>query len=130
MSFVDGQGIQICMEIERALFELLNQFELDDLSHLNEVDRHYEQSELSEESLNHRALDKSYSVEEAAIQSLQNERLYKAIAELPKTQRKRLILYYFNHFTYQQIADLEGCAYQTIQKSVEKAEKKIKKFLM
>ena len=35
VSFKDGQGVQICMEIDKAVFELLDRFELDDLSFLN-----------------------------------------------------------------------------------------------
>lgn len=40
VSFKDGQGVQICMEIDKAVFDLLDRFELDDLSFLNEWDRH------------------------------------------------------------------------------------------
>ncbi len=51
LSFRDGTGVLHEMEIERALYETLNAFELDDLSYLNEWDRHIEHSELSEETL-------------------------------------------------------------------------------
>lgn len=42
LSFQDGQGVLQEITIDRELFEILNRFELDDLSFLNEVDRHYE----------------------------------------------------------------------------------------
>lgn len=42
VSFKDGQGVQICMEIDKAVFDLLDRFELDDLSFLNERDGHIE----------------------------------------------------------------------------------------
>ena len=42
LSFVDSQGVRICTEIQKELFDLLDRFELEDLSHLNEVDNHYE----------------------------------------------------------------------------------------
>lgn len=48
LSFRDGQGVLRELLINKELFELLNCFELDDLSFLNEVDRHYEHSELTE----------------------------------------------------------------------------------
>ena len=51
LSFRDGQGVLRELLINKELFELLNCFELDDLSFLNEVDRHYEHSELTEATL-------------------------------------------------------------------------------
>ena len=51
LSFRDGQGVLRELLINKELFELLNCVELDDLSFLNEVDRHYEHSELTEATL-------------------------------------------------------------------------------
>ncbi len=42
ISFKDGQGLQHEMEINHTLFQAFDRFELDDLSHLNVVDRHLE----------------------------------------------------------------------------------------
>ena len=39
------------MEIGKALFDVLDRFELEDLSFLNEVDNHYERSELTGASI-------------------------------------------------------------------------------
>jgi len=55
LSFSDGQGVRHEMEIQKELFNMLNQFELDDLSVLNEWDRHIEHFEQTEQSLNRRA---------------------------------------------------------------------------
>lgn len=43
LTFSDGQGNRHHFEISAAVFTLFDSFELDDLSYLNEVDRHYEQ---------------------------------------------------------------------------------------
>ena len=48
LSFRDGMCVLHEMEIDGELYGLLNTFELEDLSYLNEWDRHIEQSELSE----------------------------------------------------------------------------------
>ena len=58
--FKDGSGSEHCLEIEKDLFDLLDRFELDDLRHLNEVDKHYEHSELTEATLNERAFLDEY----------------------------------------------------------------------
>ena len=69
------------------------------------------------------------SVEEAVMKKLQYEALHRAIQELPLVQRRRLVLYYFQGLTYSQIAELEGCKYQTVQESIYAALKKLKLFL-
>ena len=129
LSVRDGQGVLQEITIDRELFELLDRFELDDLSFLNEVDRHYEHSELTEISLYNRAAALPESVEDAVLRNLQYEALYNAIRKLPEAQRRRLILYYFGGLTYAQIADMEGCKYQTVQESIYAALKNLKNFL-
>lgn len=129
LSFWDGQGVWQEFQITRELFEAMNRFELDDLSILNEWDRHYEHSELTEGSLYDRAAMLPESVEETVFRNLRYEALYKAMEQLPETQRRRLVLYYFAGLTYAQIADKEGCKYQTVQESIYAALKKLKKLL-
>ena len=129
LSFRDEQGVLQELQITKELFEVLNRFELDDLSILNEWDRHYEHSELTEGSLYDRAAMLPESVEETVFRNLRYESLYKAMEQLPETQRRRLVLYYFKGLTYAQIADKEGCKYQTVQESIYAALKKLKKLL-
>ena len=129
LSFRDGQGVLRELLINKELFELLNCFELDDLSFLNEVDRHYEHSELTEATLYDRAFVLPESVEDAVLRNMRYEALHNAINKLPETQRRRLILYYFNGLTYSQIAEMEGCKYQTVQDSIYAALNNLKKIL-
>lgn len=96
---------------------------------MNEVDRHYEHSELTDSSLFERAAVPAESVEETVLRKMQYESLYRAIRDLPEVQRRRLSLYYFRGLTYAQIAELEGCKYQTVQESIYAALKNLKKFL-
>ena len=129
ISFIDGQGRNIRLEISRELFATFDRFELDDLSFLNEVDNHYEHSELTEATLNARALHKPETVEDIVSHRIQSKKLREAIAHLPQTQRTRLLLYYFGGKTYQQIAETEGCTIMPIKRSIDAALKKLKKFL-
>ena len=129
LSFRDGQGVLQELQITKELFEVLNQFELDDLSVLNEWDRHIEHFEQTEQSLNRRAYYKAESVEDAVLRNIEYERLHRAISELPETQRRRLTLYYFRGLTYEQIAEMEGCSHPAVIKSVSAAIEKIRKIL-
>lgn len=76
LSFRDGQGVLRELQITRELFEVIDSFELNDLSFLNEVDRHYEHSELTEISLYNRAATLPESVEDAVFRRLQYEALH------------------------------------------------------
>lgn len=79
IQFKDGSGTEHCLEIEKPLFELFNQFELEDLSHMNEVDNNHEHSELSDESLNRRAFLQCKSMEEKVLDDLESKELHSAM---------------------------------------------------
>ena len=128
LTFSNGQDNQHHFEISAAVFALFDSFELDDLSYLNEVVRHYEQSELTEASLYDRAVHRPATVEESALQSMEYAQLHRAISELPEIQKRRLILYYFQGLTYEQIAEMEGCTKRAVKFSVDIAVEKLKKF--
>lgn len=127
--FKDSGGVKRWMEIDKTLFDAFNEFELDDLSFFNEVDRHYEQSEVTEATLNKRAMKPQEPIEETVFQRIEVDKLHQAIAKLPEKQRRRLVLYYFGEFTYEQIADMEGCKHPAVMKSISSALKKLKNFL-
>ena len=128
LSFKDGQAVRHEMEIQKDLFDTLNQFELDDLSILNEWDRHIEHYEQTEQSLNRRAWFKAESVENVVLNRMEQEQLHRAILSLPEIQRRRLTLYYFQGLTYEKIAEMEGCTKRAIKFSVDIAVEKLKKF--
>lgn len=128
LEFSDGQKRPQRLEIDQALYELFDQFELEDKRFLNEVDRHYEHIDLTEAEIEHRAAFPKESLEEEIGRVLLYEELHKAIARLPDTQRRRLVLYYFQQLTYEQIAEMEGSRYQSVQESILSAIKKLRKF--
>ena len=82
VSFCDGQGIEHTEEISREMFALFDQFELDDLTGLNEADRHYGRLDLTEESLHLRATSTQADIEDMIFQRLDYQKLYEAIERL------------------------------------------------
>ena len=126
LAFVDSTGAEQCVEIDKALFDAFDRFELDDVSFMNEMDRHYERSEQTEQSLNRRAAQPQESLEDAVFQRIEVETLRQAIAKLPEKQRRRLVLYYFGGCTYEQIAEMEGCSKRAVKFSVDVALKNLK----
>ena len=107
LSFRDGQGVPHRLELDVKLYAVFDRFELDDLSFLNEQERHLDWTELNE----------------------QTQALREGIRRLPEVQKRRLQMYFFDGLTYEEIAVREGCNYQAVQKSIAAALKKIRKFL-
>ena len=108
--FKDGQGVEHCMEIEKPLFDALNAFELEDLSHLNEVENHYERSELTEAALHERAFAVAPPIEAIVSHKLEHEELH-------------------GEMTYEQIAEIEKCSYPAARRSVLSAIENLRKIL-
>ena len=129
ISFTDGQGIFHRQEISMELYATFNRFELDDISLMNEASRHLTETDGDEEPLGNRIADPSEPVEDHVYRRIMNQELRKAIAQLPEIQRRRVLLYYFGGYTYEEIAKMEGCKHPAIIKSVTAAERKIKKML-
>lgn len=129
LRFRDGEGALQDLEISEELYQQFDRFELDDLSYLNVVDRHYEQSEQTEASINARAFSTPESLEDEVMGKMESELLHRAIAKLSEVQRRRLILYYFEGLTYEQIAQREGCTISPVKNSIDRALEKLEKIL-
>ncbi len=122
VEFTDGMGEHIRQEISQELFDTYNQFELDDLSYLNEIDRHYAEGDTETD------IDAD-STMETVMEHLSVERLREAMAKLPEIQRRRVQMYFFNGLTYQQIAEREDCSKMAVKYSIDVALKFLKENL-
>ena len=129
ISFHDTEGTYRKIEVTHVLFSQFNDFELEDISYLNTVSRHYEFSELTEQAINERAFLPQEPIEDAVFRKLQYAQLYTAIQTLPDKQRERLILYYCRNYTYAQIAEMEGCTVMPVKRSIDKALAQLAKLM-
>ena len=129
ISFVDVNNNLQKIEVSQKVFESFNRFELDDISQMNEYDRHYEHSEIYENALNRRNVSDVQSLEEYFDNAQDAENLHMAISKLPDVQKRRLKKYYFEEKTFEEISLEEGCTYQCVQRSVYRAVEKIKNIL-
>ena len=129
VSFRNGEKAYKDLEIGKNVYEAFNTFELQDVSHMNIVDRHLEQSEIWDSSLYERVFQKEEGVEDTVLNKLEAERLHSAIQQLSEIQRRRLMKYYFEDKNYEQIAQEEGCSFQMVAKSVKAAIRNLKKIL-
>jgi len=126
VEFKDSKGNNQVIEVNQNIYKAFNEFELKDLSHMNEYDNHIEHSEIYECSLNKRAVYKEVSVEERIESNINFERLKRVIDSLPEIQKRRIRLYYFEDKNLEEIAKLEHVSHQAISKSIKNALNKIK----
>lgn len=68
-------------------------------------------------------------VQDEVEKRLDYEELHKAIKFLNEVQRKRVMMYFFEGKSQQEIADIQGVRLYTVQKSIEAAKKFLKNFL-
>lgn len=128
--FIDEDGKKIQVEISTAVAKALFQTFVREERNLRRSDeRNLEYFELTEQNLYQKALHKPESLEDTAFKNLQKEKLWRAIDMLTKVQRRRLVLYYFKGFTYEQIAKIEGCSFRAIKYSIDCAKENLKKYL-
>lgn len=129
ITFVDINRSFQNIEVSQEVFDSFNRFELEDISQMNEYDRHYEHSEIYENTLHSKSVSDIQSLAEYFDNVQDAENLHMAINKLPEVQKRRLKKYYFEEKTFEEIALEEGCTYQSIQRSVYRAVAKIKNIL-
>ena len=117
------------VEVSKSVFETFNIFELEDISQMNEYDRHLEHSEVYEHTLHKKKDASEWSLEEYFENVQVTENLHMAISKLPDVQKRRLKKYYFEDKTFEEISHEEGCTYQCVQRTVCRAVGKIKNIL-
>lgn len=127
--FVDVNNNFQEISVSQKVFESFNKFELEDISQMNEYDRHLEHSEVDENTLYQKSVSSEQPLEEYFDKAQDAENLHIAISKLPEVQKRRLNKYYFEEKTFDKIALEEGCTYQCVQRSVYRAVTKIKNIL-
>lgn len=129
ISFKDGRGKLQEIEVTEKIYKAFDEFELNDLSEMNEYDRHIEHSEIYENNINNRIVDKQVSLEDEVIEKTTFAELKSAIEMLPEVQKRRIKKYYFDDKTEQQIADEENATQQSVHIILERALNNLKKIL-
>jgi len=129
VSFEDGVGVYHEIEVSDTVYHAFLQFTVQERSLRHWDERHREQSEVYDETLNRRAINPQKSLDEIVFTALRHEQLHRGIAELPEKQKRRFILYYEYGLSGEQIAVVESCKRQVISRSIEKARINLQKFL-
>lgn len=119
----------ILIEVDKRIYMEMNKFELEDKSQMNKYDRHIEHSQITDVTLNKRAINLKPSIEEIVCYKIERELVHKAISMLPEVQKKRINMYFLENLTQQEIADIDKVSIRAVQYSIENGLKNLKKLL-
>lgn len=129
VEFYDSKKELQLFKINKIIFDLLNEFELDDIRQMNYYDRHIEHQKICDEALYHRSFNKGLENEAIVSANIMKENLYRAINSLSDIQKIRIQKYYFWNMTLDEIAKIEGTTHQAISKSIKLSLIKMRKLL-
>lgn len=127
--FKDNKLNKKIVEINEEIFKTMDKFELEDISQMHKLDRHIEHSEVFEETLNKRAINRQVSIEEIVENKILNEELKITIDSLSNIQKRRIKKYYYENKTLEEIAKEENCSKVAVKHSIDDGINKIKKIL-
>lgn len=127
LKFKDSRNNQQEMIISKEVYDAFDSFELEDISQIHKIRKHIEFNEVYEETLYHRSITETISVEEEVSNKIISEEIKSAINELNDIQKRRIIKYYFYDKTYEEIANEEKCSKVAVKYSIDTAIKNISK---
>lgn len=127
LKFRDSRNNLQELIISKEVYDAFDNFELEDISQIHKIRKHIEYSEVYEETLYHRSITETISVEEEVSNKIISEEIKFAINELNDIQKRRIIKYYFYDKTYEEIANEEKCSKVAVKYSIDTAIKNISK---
>ena len=72
------------------------------------------------------ALNKPQSIENIVERKILISKIFEIIESLPIVQQRRIKMYYIDELSLKEIAKIEKCSFQAVNKSINLALKKIK----
>ena len=127
VEFKDTKNIIHRVEVSEKVYEAFDRFELKDISQIHKIKKYIERNEVYEETLFHKSINVSISVEDEVEYKLLSEDLKSAINKLNDIQKRRIQKYFFENKTYEEIASEENCSKVAVKYSIDIALEKISK---
>ena len=127
VEFMDNRKQIHKVEISEKVYQAFDKFELEDISQIHKFRKHIEHSEIFEETLEHRMLNKPITIEDEVEEKILFDDIKNAIDSLPEIQKNRIKKYYFDNKTLEQIAEEENCSKVAVKYSIDIALEKISK---
>ena len=127
--FKDNRNKTHNIEVSKDIYNAFDRFELEDISQMHKYERHIEHSEVYEETIYSRSINKQPSLEEEVERKILYENIRTTMSKLTEIQRRRIKLYFFENMNFTQIARLEKCDESSVRESIYGGIEKINKIL-
>ena len=118
-AFIDGQGIEQTTELEKDVYDAINDSQTQ-ISSRARKDRRYGLCSFDESIGEADIIDDSAQTEELL------KKVWEHMSELTELQQRRIHLYYIEKKTLKEIADMEGSALQSVHESIVSAINNLK----
>jgi len=124
ISFIDSNGTLQNVIVNKEVYDLFDENEKYENARIYEYSKR-----LLHNDINPEKIPSSYSLEGEVINNMTIKELKNILSTLPSIQKRRIIKYYFEDKTLEQIAQEENCSKMAIKFSIDIAlEKILKKF--
>jgi RNA polymerase sigma factor (sigma-70 family) len=124
-----ADGKRICLEVSIEVKDLLAQADRQIRSQRRQDRRYLSNEEYIEGLTDTTTVNPHEDIADLIDRMDSYKRLYAAIETLPETQKRWVLLYYIENFTYRQIAKMEGVHHTTVMRTILKAHKLLKQFM-
>lgn len=130
IAFYTSKAKKIEMCVDKKIYEEFDKREREDISIMNEYDRHIEHKICDENDMNRKILEKEIDLEEQIFTNLLKKKLIEEIKKLPDIQKRRIIMYFYKNMNLRDIAQIERCSYIAIKYSIDNGIKNLRKKLL
>ena len=127
ISFKDGEGKKVETEVSEEIFTQMEEWVKEDYRKEWNDRYHLEQSDLTDESIARRAAIPSEPMDEMLERMSQTKLIEAEFLALNEIQERRVLML-LDEKTLVDIANSEGCQYQSIQNAVKRVQKRFEKF--
>lgn len=124
INFKDGKGQSHSIQVDKKVFDVFDEEEKYENARFYEYAKYIEHSEIEINNIKDRK-----SLEDKVINKFTILELKNAIDNLPEIQRRRILKYFFENKTYEEIAKEEFCTKRAVKFSIDIALEKISKKL-
>lgn len=129
IKYKTADGKRICVDVTTAVKELLEQSDRQIRSQQRQDRRYLSGKEYIDGVTDTTSLYPQEDFADLISKMDRINQLYTAIDKLSEVQRRRLVLYYFQGWTYCRIAELEGVTHKAVANSVALALSKLREEL-
>ena len=133
ISFKDDNNTIQEVEIPEEIFNVFNEYELEDISQMHKKDKYIDirvidNTENTDIYLHYNTKHTiKKSIEEIVEDKMLKDSIKETINKLPEIQKRRIKKYYFENMTYEEIAKEENCSKRAVKFSIDIAIEKISK---